>query len=332
MYHFFQLLQLCAFAKMGRFHSGGLMINKRILKTGAVAAAMTVVFAIFSFRAADWRKGLSSEFIVYGQSGSGTTGGTGSTGLSANETTKVLPQISAGAYDSASFYGTVIEITNPNGSAITVSGKFYNEDGTPSTLAFATNLSSQPTFSGNFSNLSLPAGSILVISIGTTSATSPKTGSTIWGTITGSNTISVASFFELRRQTDSALYSRVGIPASLPNMTSFVIPRVREKTSVTQPAEIETGFAVVNTGTQTAMVTAKLIDANGNVIASGSFPLVANGHKAGIVNSAFSFLSPEAAGRQYQYMLFTSDKPTIGAAAIAFEGGNLTSFPVDPIS
>jgi hypothetical protein len=31
-------------------------------------------------------------------------------------------------------------------------------------------------------------------------------------------------------------------------------------------------------------------------------------------------------------MLFTSDRPTIGAAAIEFEGGNLTSCPVDPIS
>src|SRR2546426_2233965 len=138
------------------------MINRRILKTGALAVATTVVFAIFAFRAADWTKGLSSEFIVYGAATGGSTptplppSGGGST------TSKALPQIAAGAYDSATHYGTIIEIVNPNTSDITVGGNFYNEDGTTSTLTFATNLSSQPTVSGSFSNLKLPAGSILI--------------------------------------------------------------------------------------------------------------------------------------------------------------------------
>src|SRR5438552_3159094 len=132
---------------------GGSMINKRILKTGALAVALTFLFAFFAFRAADWTKGLNSEFIVYGQSGSGSSGSTGSTGSTGNPTTKVLPQIAAGAYDSATYYGTVIEVSNPNSSPITVNAKFYNEDGTPATLTFATNQSSQPTFSGSLSNL-----------------------------------------------------------------------------------------------------------------------------------------------------------------------------------
>src|SRR4029077_20383177 len=151
-------------------------------------------------------------------------------------------------------------------------------------------------------------------------ATLPKTGTTIWGTITGSNAISVASFFELRRLTDSFLYSRVGIAASLPNMTSFLIPRVREKVSLTQPAEIETGFAIVNTGTLAANVTATLYDAGGNPLAIGKIALPSNSHKALFVGSAFQNLT-DSAGRQYQYILFKSDQPTIGAAAIAFEGG-----------
>jgi hypothetical protein len=114
-------------------------------------------------------------------------------------------------------------------------------------------------------------------------------------------------------------------------MTSFLIPRIGQRGSATQNT-IDTGFAVVNTGDSTATVTGKLIDLNGNVIASTSFLLAPNAHKAGIVGSAFSFLNSESTGRQYQYMLFTSNKPTIGAAAIAFEGGSLTSFPVDPLS
>ena len=306
------------------------MINKRILKTGALAAAMTVIFAIFAFRAADWTKGLNSEFIVYGQSGS-STGGGGSTGSTGSSTTKALPQIVAGNFDSATFYGTIIEIANPNPSAVILNGNFYNEDGTPSSLIFSTNQSTQPTVSSSFSNLSLPANSILVLSVGTDARTTPSTGITVWGSITGSNTISVSSFFELRSRADSSLYSRVGIASSATNMTSFLIPRVVQGQTATQNT-IDTGFAIVNTGTKTATITGTVYDVNGNSIGSTSFLLAPNAHKVGIVGSAFTFLNAQGTAKQYQYMLFTSTQPTIGAAAIAFEGGSLTSFPVTPIS
>jgi len=116
-------------------------------------------------------------------------------------------------------------------------------------------------------------------------------------------------------------------------MTSFVIPRIREKQATgSTKAEIDTGFAVVNTGTKTATITGSLIDANGNHIATMAFLLPSNAHKAGISSSSFTYLNPELTGRQYQYMIFNSDQPTIGAASIAFEGGALTSFPVTPIS
>src|SRR6266852_3374927 len=207
------------------------MINRRILKTGALAVAMTVVFAMFAFRAADWTKGLSSEFIVYGAATGGSTTTTPPPSAGGGASSKAVSQIAAGAYDSATHYGTVIEVVNPNTSAITVSGNFYNDDGTPSTLTFATNLSSQPTVSGSFSNLALPASSILILSTGTTAATTPASGTTNWGMITASNTISVSSFFELRHRGDEALFSRVGIASSRTDMTSFAIPRVREKQS-----------------------------------------------------------------------------------------------------
>jgi hypothetical protein len=199
--------------------------NKRILKTGVLAAVMTMVFAIFAFRAAEWTKGLDSEFLVYGAgTGSSGTGG-GTTGGTTGSVTKVVAQIAAGAYDTATHYGTIIEVVNPNTSAVTLNGNFFNEDGNPSTLTYVTNLGTQ--FSGSFSNINLAANSILVISVGTTAATSPAAGKTNWGKITATNTISVGSFFELRHIGDDALYSRVGIPSSRPDMTSFVIPRVR---------------------------------------------------------------------------------------------------------
>jgi hypothetical protein len=260
--------------------------------------------------------------------GGGTGGGTSSGGA----TTKAIPQIPVGAYDNWTHYGTIIEIMNPNGSAIAVSGNFFNQDGTPSTLTIATNMSSQPTFSGSFSNINLPANSILVLSVGTTSGTMPQKGTTNWAMISATNTISVSTFFELRHRGDESLYSRVGIPSSRTDMSSFLIPRVREKQTDEGHAEIDTGFAIVNTGSKTATITGKLFDSNGNVVGSLNFPLAANSQKAGVASSEFAFPSGEAIGRQYQYMLFSSDQPTIGAAAIAFEGGNLTSFPVDPLN
>src|SRR2546427_4914815 len=219
------------------FLGGRMIFNKRILKTSVLAAAVMVVFAIFAFRAPEWTGKVSSEFLVYGQTstGGGTTGGGGG-GTGGSAATKVVAQIAAGAYDSASHFGTIIEIVNPNTSAITVSGTFYSENGSPSTLTYATNLGSLPTFTGSFSNVSLPAASILVLSTGTTVASSPSVGTSNWGKITASNTISVASFFEWRRRGDEALYSRVGIPAisyrrrpSAGNTTTFCLPQTNPR-------------------------------------------------------------------------------------------------------
>src|SRR5437660_10672278 len=86
----------------------GMNTHKRILKTGALAVAMTIVFAIFAFRAAEWTKGLDSEFIVYGQ-GSGGSTGTGGTGSSS---AKVVAQIASGNFGDIEprSYGTVMEI------------------------------------------------------------------------------------------------------------------------------------------------------------------------------------------------------------------------------
>src|SRR5437870_7055940 len=88
-----------------------LYTHKRMLKTGALAAAMTIVFAIFAFRAAEWTKGLDSEFIVYGQATGGSTGtntGGGTTG-GGTTVTRVIPQIAAGNYGDVEprKYGTI---------------------------------------------------------------------------------------------------------------------------------------------------------------------------------------------------------------------------------
>ena len=90
-----------------------------------------------------------------------------------------------------------MEIVNTGTAAVTLSGNFYNENGTAATVPFASNASNLTINGGAFSNYSLAAGAVLVISTGTTPSTTPAVGTTTWGKFTASGAISVTSFFEL---------------------------------------------------------------------------------------------------------------------------------------
>jgi len=118
------------------------MTNKRIWKTGVLALAVTLVFAVFVFKFESWTKGMSSDFVVYGQTaGTGGTGGTTGTGTTGTTVTKIIPQVVAGSFDgNLTKYITVIQIVNTGTAAISVSGNFYTTTGTASTLAIKSNL------------------------------------------------------------------------------------------------------------------------------------------------------------------------------------------------
>lgn len=71
-------------------------LNKRFWRTAALAVVITALFAVFVFSVEDWTKGLSSNFVVYGQTSTGGSGGVpGVTGTN----TKVIPQIAVGSFD-----------------------------------------------------------------------------------------------------------------------------------------------------------------------------------------------------------------------------------------
>jgi hypothetical protein len=305
------------------------MINKRIFKTAALAVAMTVVFAIFAFRAADWTKGLNSELIVYGQAGSGSSGGSG---------TKVVAQIASGNFGDVEprAYGTIMEVVNPGTAAITISGNFYNENGTAATIPYTSSASNLTITNGAFSNYSLPAGAILVISTGTTSGNTPTTGTTNWGKFTSTGNISVTTFFELRNSLTKQLFARVGVAASPANLGSFMIARVREKQLPNSGLnDIDTGFAIVNTGSASTLATVTIKDSTGATVGTPKVIALSPGqHVANFVSLLFSDLNETAgAGRQYQYVRFDvgSSPATLAATGLAIEGGNLSSFPVDTI-
>jgi len=299
-----------------------MIYNKRILKTGALAAAVTIAFAILVFRAAEWSKGLNSEFLVLGQTSTGTsTGGSGTTG--GTTITKIVPQIVAGSFDGGlTKYTTVIQIVNTNTSAITVSGNFYKQNGTAASLAFTTSPSTATvTTTGEMSPFSLAANQVLVV---TTSAT-VTTGTVVWGKIVTTGTASISTFFDLRDSATQVLHSRVGVAASPANMASFVIPRVRNVAT-----GLDVGFALVNTGTTAANLTATLKDAAGTTIATLPISLAGLNHDAKFTQQLFG-LTNEPAGTNYHYVVFESTSSTFAAMSLAIEGGTLTSFPVEQL-
>lgn len=298
------------------------MTNKRrILKTGALAIVVTIAFASFVFRVEEWTKALRSDFVVYGSTGTGggSTGGTGGGGGTSVSVTKVLPQIAVGSFDgNLTKYSTVIEIVNTNSTPVTVSGNFYNTNGTPSTLAYATNLTETPTITGSLPSTSLGANSVIVI----TGNTAP-TYSANWAKITATGAVSIATFFEIRDGATNTLYSRVGVNASPANMSKFVIPRVRS-------SSLELAFALVNTGATAAAYTATLRDVNGNAIATKPDSLAALSQTAKLTGEFFG-LTNQPAGTSYSFITFESSSAAFGAIAVSFEGASQTSFPVDQL-
>lgn len=166
-----------------------------------------------------------------------------------------------------------------------------------------------------------------MVSGGTTTATTPSTGAIAWGKITSCGNLSISTFFELRDGATNILYGRVGVAASPANMQSFVIPRVRDVA-----AGLDVAFALVNTASTPATLTATLKDATGATIATKPVTMTGGAHQALFTQQFFFGTGAEPTlptGKNYHYVSFSSSSASFAAIALAFEGGSQTSFPVD---
>jgi hypothetical protein len=283
----------------------------KIRKAGMHTLVAMIVIGFFILKTPEWTKGVQSYFIVYGQANSGT----GATVF----VTKVIPQIAVGSPDAdVTKYKTVIQIVNEGTTAATVSGNFYNEDGTPSTLVLKTNLTSVPTVTGTFAFVTLPANGILTI----TADTAPSLTVNWAKIVSAGGTVTTSAYFDLTTGDGTRLYSRVGVPASDAGLSKFTIPRVRNV-----DAGLDVGFALVNTGTASAKIDATLRSSAGTVLSTKSLTLAAGAHTATFAKDFFA-LTGEGTGTNYSYMAFESSSAQFAATALAIEGGSLASFPV----
>lgn len=239
--------------------------------------------------------------------------------------TKAIPQVAIGSFDGGvTKYSTIVEAVNTGDTDAFVEGAFYKEDGSLWPVAIATNLQTPAEFTGKFGSIKLSPGHVLVLTGGATKDTMPPSGLIGWGKLIMTGNVSISTFFELSDGKTGTLFSRIGIAPSRPDLSSFLIPRVHNRTG------LDVAFALVNTGASPASITATLKDADGMTLAKRTIEMNGGTHQALFARQFFS-LSNEKDDLNYQYIAFNSNSPTFAAIALAFEGATQTSFPVDPL-
>jgi len=297
------------------------VFNKRILRTGLLAVAVTIAFALFVFQAAKWSTSGQSRVTALEQS----TTNNGSCRISGNDAsnvqTKIIPQLAFGSFDSGrSNYTTIIEIVNISGTAQTIKADFYNNDGSPLNNV-KLSVGDSTIKNGALDPTQVDEGGILIISGGGEASR----GVLGWGRITGCAGLSVAAFFELRDGPNHVLVSRSAAAAGDGHMSTFVIPRVRDAS-----AGLDVAFAVVNTSETSATLKAEVKDSSGNTVASKDIVMEPRSQRTGFTTDFFAQLG-DGNKRIYQYVKFSSTSPSFGAIALAIQGGMQTNFPVDVV-
>jgi hypothetical protein len=286
------------------------MLIKRVLTGMAVAVGILGFVSIVG----NWTSAIDAEFLVYGQSEGGRTGGGGST------VTQIIPHVAAGSFaGSTDTFSTIIQIINGGASAVTLTSiELFNQDGSPSTVPFSTTSFTAPVFTGSLNNLTLPANDSIVLTSGNTS-----TGVVNWARIVSEGNVHVLGVFELRTAT-GALVSRVGVPATVGTASKLIIPRMR---NVTQ--NLATAFALANASDAEVTITATLYS-EATAIGSNTLVLGAGNQTAKFAWEFFS-LTNEASDTNFSHMVLESTAGGLSATALVFEGGNQATFPVGQI-
>src|SRR5437867_3866980 len=151
-----------------------------------------------------------------------------------------------------------MQVVNHLASPVTVSADVFSENGSLSPLLMRTSDVNRPTFTGSLSALELPANGVLVIT-----ADAAPTGTALWAKFATSAALTISTVFESHDSVTNVLFGRVGVSSSEPDIQQFVIPRIRNTTS-----GLDTGFAIVNTGTAAATLTSTLRTASCAIVAT----------------------------------------------------------------
>jgi len=284
-------------------------LNNSIVTTGALAAAMTVAFAIFVYAAAEWSAPAITPL---------------STETCSNQTTTIIPQIAVGSFDDGlTRYSTTIHVVNTSGAASAVSAQFYKDRPNDSSVPNDLGLKSATVITSGFLPSTPLLGDAAFIISG---RGKPEGGSIGWGKVTACGAVSVSTVFEIRDGASGDLLSRTAIEASPGNLSKFIISRIHDSR-----AGLESAFAVVNTGTTDAILAAELVDARGRTVGTEEIVMPGGFHKTQFVNELFSKVVETSSEPTFQYVRFSSSSASFAAAGMAVERKIQTNIPVEQI-
>ena len=226
-----------------------------------------------------------------------------------------LPHIVFGSYDQGvTRISTIIQISNVE-STPGVSAGFFDEAGAPSRVVMGLTGGTPTTFSGSVSNVVLPPHGSLAIS-----ADTAQNYAAYWGTITASKDVLISTLVELRGATGE-VPSRVVLDVADSNMRRFSIPRLHDSKG------LDTGFAIVNTGSMPATLVATLHNAEGIVLKTKTREFAGHQHVGSFAKEYFELAEELSPGPDYQYITFDSKSAQFVAVAFGIQGAHDDSAP-----
>ena len=308
------------------------MKRSRKFRTLVVGVIMVAVFGtVFVQRIVEWGKGLTGDFIVYGQ-----TGGTNPP-PPPSVFNKAIPELTVGTINNTT-YSSNAQVVNPASTAVTVSASCYNEDGTsfsaPATATVSPPNNNGITFTGNLPNTNLPGNSILAITANPATGTTPAPAITGWCLLTSSGIVTVSVRIDSVDSATGNLISRTGVQPSPPDMLHFVVP-----TNLVVSPDQAGGFlnpiytrdvaiALMNTDSTTAVLNATMYNSAGMIIGTQSFTLGPHVRIFGFVSQLFdldgTFSGPG-------YVDFFSNSAVFAATALLVQGQTAATVTVDKI-
>jgi len=234
----------------------------------------------------------------------------------------VVPLVATGVFDATSGaqYKTTVQITNPSSSTVTLSAEFFKTDGTPLTGAFEARINGVSASQDSLNNFELPPNSTATIT--GSSADGPASG---WGRIRSSSHVTVSSFLDVSDVKTGASLSRVWLSPTATDLRRFAVPRTRNAAT-----GADAGFVIVNTGSSSANFTSTLYDENRTVMASKTTTLAPLQQMSTTAQQYFG-LSGEPSTAYHSYIMVDSDSSQLAAVAVAFDGKNFVTLPVDRI-
>jgi hypothetical protein len=306
------------------------MKDSRNFRTLVAGVVMVAVFGtVLVQRIVEWGKGLTGDFIVYGQ--------TGGPNPPQAVYTKAIPEFTVGTINNTT-YSSNAQVVNAASTAVTVSASCYNGDGTsfsaPATATVSPPNNNGITFTGNLPNTNLPGKSILAIVANPATGPTPPPAITGWCLITSSGIVTVSARIDSVDSTTGNLISRTGVQPSPPDMLHFVIP-----TSLVVSPDQAGGFlnpiytrdvaiAVMNTDSTPAVLNATMFNSAGIILGTQSFTMGPHVRLLGFVSELFD-LDGTFSGASY--VEFFSNSAVFAATALLVQGQTAATVTVDKV-